>query len=74
MIFGECPYDDCNNTHSYPLADECPVFQRLVCENCGRPMWMYHSRLDPIAYTDEGFFDEYDVDEETKVITPKCGK
>jgi hypothetical protein len=71
MIFGECPYDDCNEPIVNPICDDAPKFQRLVCEKCGRVIWLYHSRLDPVAYTEKAFAEKYDLDEATKSIKEK---
>ena len=68
MITGGCPYDDCNNSHLIPIADKCPAFEKIKCEGCGKFFWMYHSRLDPIAYTEAGFNKEFIIDEETKSV------
>lgn len=70
MIFGECPYEDCSNPFALAV-DITPRFQKHVCEKCSRTIWTYHSRFDPKSYTEEGFQEEYDVDEEAKHITKK---
>ena len=68
MIFGNCPYDDCDAFMSNSMCDEPPKFQKLTCEACGRVVWLYHSRIEPVAYTEEGFLEEYEVDEKTKIL------
>lgn len=47
------------------------MFQQLMCEKCGRVIWIYHSRIEPVAYTEESFVEKYDLDEETKSIKDK---
>jgi hypothetical protein len=71
MIFGECPYDDCNEPMVNAICDNPPMFQRLICEKCGRVIWLYHSRIDPVAYTEDGLLEKYEIDETTKSITEK---
>jgi len=50
MIFGECPYDKCNEPLIISLAP---------------------GRIVPESYTEEGFREEFSVNEETKEITKK---
>ena len=69
MIIGECPY--CGHHMWNRCADQTPVFEKINCEECGDIVWLLHSRIFPEAYTDEDFNNEYDVDEELMVITPK---
>lgn len=68
MIIGECPYDDCNSDLWIPISKKCPVFQKHECKKCKRVIWTYHSRIDPYSYTEEGFLEEYKIDEETKSV------
>lgn len=72
MIFGECPYNDCNQQMMNSICDTPPMFQKLVCEKCGRVIWLYHSHIEPVAYTEESFAEKYDLDEETKSIKDKA--
>ena len=71
MIFGECPYNDCNQQMMNSICDNPPMFERLVCEQCGRVIWLYHSRLEAVAYTEEGFLEKYDLDETNRSIKNK---
>lgn len=71
MIIGDCPYEGCSGAHMIPCAPKCPAFSRQVCEECGRPFWLLHSRVDPKAFTEEEFAARYEVDEATKVITER---
>jgi hypothetical protein len=68
MIFGECPYDDCDEYLMIPIADHCPVFQKINCPKCGRIIWEYHSRIEPEAFTEKEFNEKYEIEEETKTI------
>ena len=71
MIFGEFPYNDCNQQMMNFICDNPPMFERLVCEKCGRVIWLYHSRIEPVAYGEEDFLEKYDLDETTKSIKSK---
>ena len=71
MIFGGCPYDDCDEPMFNPICDNPPMFQKITCEKCGRVVWLYHSRIDPVVYTEKGFSEKYEVDEATKSIREK---
>jgi len=69
MIFGECPYEDCDGSHAIPLASdaELPAFSKETCETCGRIFWLKHSRIDPVAYTEDAVL----VNEETRSVEIK---
>jgi len=69
MIIGECPY--CDAVMWNQCADVTPAFEKVVCSECRETVWLYHSKLDPIAYTEEDFFDKFLVDEDTKIIKEK---
>jgi hypothetical protein len=66
MIIGECPYDDCDGSHMIAIAPQCPALSKHECETCGKEFWMYHSRIDPAAYTLKGFEETFWINEETK--------
>ncbi len=69
MIIGECPYCDAimmNSIGALPL----PRFQKLTTECCQGTIWLRHSRIDPVAYTEDAFLQEYEVDEDAKTIKP----
>ena len=68
MIFGDCPYEDCDDTHALPSAEHTPAFSKEACAKCGRTYWLYHSRFEPEAYTLDGFAAKFEVNEETKEI------
>ena len=69
MIIGDCPYPDCDEYMHNPIADgELPQFQKLLCGKCNRTIWLYHSRFGPMAYTEEDFNKEFEVDEVAKSI------
>ena len=67
MIFGDCPYEDCDGVHVVNFAG-IRVFQKLICEHCNREYWMLHSRVEPEAYTPDELAKEYEIDEETKTL------
>jgi hypothetical protein len=67
MITGGCPYCDALVINYMP--DRTPTAARRRCETCGKEYWMYYSRLDPTAYTLNGFAEEFVIDESTKSVT-----
>ena len=67
MIIGECPYEDCRKLMMNPYKSN--TMQKIDCDGCGRQVWLQHSNLDPISYTDEEFLEKYKVDEDTKSIS-----
>jgi hypothetical protein len=69
MITGECPY--CNKTIINGMPEQSPMFMKTKCEHCGEIIWLLASRIESIAYTEEAFSNEYEVDEKTKRITKK---
>ena len=67
MIFGECPY--CNEPMFNSLWNgQLPAFQRLIVSCCNKPVWLKHSRIDPVAYSEENFLKEYKVNKETHEV------
>lgn len=68
---GECPYDDCNESGMWETPEVTPKFAHVKCGGCHRPIWLYLSRLDPKAYTKEGFNERFIVDEISKSIAPR---
>lgn len=72
MIFGHCPYDDCDHPFNTPMGEK-PAFEKNTCEKCKRIFWTFHSRVDPKSWTEEGFKKVADVNEETKEINIKDG-
>lgn len=71
MMFCECPYDDCDEFFINGICENPPMFQKLTCERCGRIIWLYHSRIDPAAYTETDFREKYLIDETNKRITKR---
>jgi hypothetical protein len=69
MIIGECPY--CDKPQMNCCPDVMPVFGKVTCQDCDEQYWLLYSRIDPIAYTREGFEREYIVDEEAKTIVDR---
>ena len=68
MIFGDCPYDDCGAGLMLGIADPAGRYQKHECDECGRTIWTYHSRMVPHSMTDEDFRAEWEIDEETKTL------
>jgi hypothetical protein len=71
MIFGDCPYNDCDELQMVPCAEKTPCFSKETCEGCGREYWQKHSRIDPESYTLQEFEEKYIMDHETKQITER---
>lgn len=69
MIFGEYPC--CGGHLALTTPDATPQFERELCPHCRQVVWHYHSRFDPKSYTDEGFFEEYEIDPDTSRIVKK---
>ena len=72
MQIGDCPYEDCNALMTAAMPDQTPCFGKYECEECGRVVWLHHSRLNPEAYTEEGFHAYFDLNEETRSITKRA--
>lgn len=72
---GACPHTECGEVvwRILPNAD-LPAFSHEKCPECGNPVWMLYSRIDPKCYTEEQFAERYDVDHETRQITPKVSE
>lgn len=70
MIMGGCPYTGCEGFMMTPIADQYG-FSKEKCPDCGRVVWVEHTRIGPVAYTDESFRETFKVDDETKTITRK---
>ncbi len=68
---GQCPYCDGCITNSMP--EKSPAFFKSTCPECKQQYWLLASRIQSIAYTEEGFHEEYEVDEETKTVKEKGG-
>lgn len=69
MIIGNCP--TCEALTMNAIADRpLPCFQKCTCEECGQVYWLYHSRLDPEAYT-QAEFDEKWIIGENGTISPR---
>lgn len=69
MIIGSCPY--CDAPTMTACAPETPAVSKEECSGCKSKYWLYHSRLEPKAYTEVEFFKTYHVDEAMKVIKPR---
>lgn len=73
MIFGTCPYEDCDGSLWLPAEPEGVKYERHECETCHRVIWTRYSRLDPWSMTEAEFLAAYEVDEATRTIQPKSG-
>ncbi len=72
MILGDCPYGDCTQFAMRSIATgSLPQYERDTCEGCHRIVWVVHSRIDPIAYTEADFLEEFVVDDEKKTVVPR---
>ena len=67
MIFVNCNHCDELYTTNYEMGK----VEKHKCEKCGKTIWIVHSNIDPVSYTDEDFKKEYSIDEKTKVLTKK---
>lgn len=73
MNFGDCPYDDCNGfLGMFEVPERTPAYAPTECPECGRTVWYKFSRLDPMAYTEESFLADHDIDWENHIITEKA--
>lgn len=71
MQIGECPYDDCEHVQWRVYEGDTPRVAKDSCESCGRIVWIWFSRIDPDAYTDEEFNERFEIDEEARHIKPR---
>ncbi len=69
MIHGEYPC--CNGAMALTMPDNAPGFAKEDCPHCGAVIWHWFSRVDPMSYTEAGFLARFDVDDETRSITPR---
>jgi hypothetical protein len=73
MILGSCPYDGCDEPLMIALPDApLPVFAQHECEGCHRMIWTKFSRVDPCSWTEEGFAEDFEVDERTMQIKDRA--
>ena len=73
-VIGECPYDNCDESLWIAFDEEnleLPMFYRDDCEECKREIWTKLSRVSPESYTQEDFYEKFEINEETKLITLK---
>ena len=71
MQMGSCPYPGCKGFIAIAMPDQTPAFSKTTCPDCERLIWLYHSRIDPKAYTEQSFHEEFEVNEETKHISKR---
>lgn len=53
-----------------PLMDGAR-WEKTSCESCGEIVWLFHSRVLPLAYSDAQFQAEFQIIEEMKEIRHK---
>lgn len=70
MVIGSYPC--CDGELFVALPDrQLPVFSVENCPHCGCKVWHRLARLNPQSWTEAAFAMEFDVDEQTKMITLK---
>lgn len=69
MMVGSYPC--CGGHLMIELPSKTPSLAPDECEHCGAPVWHLFSRLAPQTWTEQRFLELFDVDKETKVVTPK---
>lgn len=69
MNIGECPYEDCDEVLVLEMPEKTPAFAPITCDGCGRVVWYRFSRVDPEAWTEEGFLENYEIDSVSKTVT-----
>ncbi len=72
MIFGTCPNCDANVSNALPSPSG--VWAKIKCEECKKFYWLYHSRIQSFAITEEEFGRDYIIDRAKKTIQRKDGK
>ncbi len=68
MIMGEYPC--CNGDLCLSMPERTPTAAPEACPHCGARVWHVFSRLEPVSYTEADFLTRYQINEETKAITP----
>jgi len=64
MIFGDCPYLDCQEPFCITLmTGPLPALERHHCEKCRRVIWTQHSRANPESWTDEDARKQFAIDD-----------
>jgi len=66
MQIGECPY--CDYLDMWPMPQNTPCAGKYICEGCKKEIWLWHSRINPMAYTKEDFEREFIIDEASKTV------
>jgi len=68
MQIGKCPYDDCDDEQMRMLPDgPLPVLGKEECPGCSRTIWVYYSRVEPQAFTQEDFEKVFTITDDRKV-------
>lgn len=72
-VMGGCPY--CNASMSWvEVPPQAPSWMKEACEECGKTVWRWLTRVNPQALTEEDFLAVYEVDEEGRRIKVRAGK
>ena len=68
----KCPYGICGRTFKLAIEENelMPILHREECKNCYRLIWVYLSRITPVAHTEAEFKKFYKFDRGTKRIQP----
>lgn len=72
MIFGEYPC--CGGLLQIPMPEKSGVFWPENCPHCSAKVWHLLSRVCPQSWTEEAFFEEFEIDEATRKINRKGEK
>jgi hypothetical protein len=68
MLTFECHYCDWNTL--IPINDDNLLrLEKVICEQCGKINWLYHSRLNPCTFSNEAVI----VDEAHHAVTLRPG-
>lgn len=68
MIFVDCAWEGCDEMQTIGMPEKSGVFTRVECPKCKRHQWLFCSRVQSWSLTESDFLEQYEVNEETKVI------
>ena len=68
MFWGDCPYDGCDGKLELCFEGAIPDWYPTECPLCKRKVWYRCSRLNPVAWTEEGFNEKFIVNYKSKTI------
>jgi hypothetical protein len=69
--FGDCPYEDCDETLEVAVPDKSPQWFPIECPSCHRKVWYKASRIFPEAWTEAAFLEKFEVDDQAKTVREK---